>query len=43
MWKLKTVAGRGRDLLNAVPQYATAGTTLSVGEEPFIDVAATDP
>jgi hypothetical protein len=43
MCKLKTVVGRERDLLDTVPPKATAHTTLSVSEEPFIDVAPTDP
>jgi hypothetical protein len=43
MCRLKTVAGRERDLLDTVPLKATARTTLSVGEEPFVDVAETNP
>lgn len=43
MCKLKTVAGRERDLLDSVPPKATAHPTLAVGEEPFVDVAETNP
>jgi hypothetical protein len=43
MCKLKTMAGRERDRLDTVPPKVTARTTRSMGEEPFVDVAETNP
>ena len=43
MWKLKTVAGRERDLPDAVTSREESQPTPSKDAEAFIDVAATDP